>query len=91
MKKPSFLNKKRAFMCFVLKGSPLGELPTKDGEWLCGDCFFKNGYRLQAEEKSLLREYERMQNEYLSLAREDAFKNGFSMGLQLSAEAFLRE
>ena len=47
--------------------------------------------KLEDEEKSLLREYERIQNEYLSLAREDAFRKGFSMGLQLSAEAFLRE
>ena len=58
---------------------------------LSEELFQKLMGRLQAEEKSLLREYERMQNEYLSLAREDAFKNGFSMGLQLSAEAFLKE
>ena len=46
---------------------------------------------LDEEGKGLLKEYERAYTDYLFLAREDSFKKGFSLGLKLSAEAFLRE
>lgn len=55
------------------------------------DCFQSLMALLGEEGKGLLKEYERAQNDYLFLSREDSFKKGFSLGLKLSAEAFLSE